>query len=41
MSMSSNIGIKIEKFKNLSNKIEFFGEDQGRYVLEIDLKKFE
>ena len=37
MSMSSNIGIKIDKPKKLSNLFEyFFGEDQGRYLIEID-----
>ena len=37
MSIGSNLGIKIEKSKKLRNSIEyFFGEDQGRYVLEID-----
>ena len=39
MSMGSNIGIKIEKSKKLRDLKEyFFGEDQGRYVLEIDEK---
>ena len=37
MSMPSNYGIKIQKPKTLSNLFEyFFGEDQGRYILEID-----
>ena len=37
MSIGSNLGVKIEKSKKLRNSIEyFFGEDQGRYVLEID-----
>tara|TARA_B100000963_G_scaffold346449_1_gene351671 strand:- start:7963 stop:10143 length:2181 start_codon:yes stop_codon:yes gene_type:complete len=40
MSIGSNLGVKIEKPKRLRNSIEyFFGEDQGRYVLEIDQKK--
>ncbi len=40
MSLGSDLGIKIEKPKKLKNPIEyFFGEDQGRYVLEIDQKK--
>ena len=40
MSMNSNFGIKIEKPKKLSNVYEyFFGEDQGRYILEIDVDK--
>ena len=35
-----DFGVKVEKPKNLSNLIEyFFGEDQGRYILEIDQKK--
>ena len=45
MAMSANIGVKIDKSKNLRNSIEyFFGEDQGRYVVEInkdDLSKVE
>ena len=37
MSIGSNLGIKIDKPKKLRNALEyFFGEDQGRYVLEID-----
>ena len=40
MSIGSNLGVKIEKSKKLRNSIEyFFGEDQGRYVLEIDKRK--
>ena len=40
MSLSSGIGINIEKPKKLNNIFEyFFGEDQGRYVLEIDQLK--
>ena len=36
MVMSSEIGVKIEKPKKLRNLNEyFFGEDQGRYILEI------
>ena len=39
MSIGSSLGIKIEKSKKLRNLNEyFFGEDQGRYVLEIDEK---
>ena len=39
MSMSSKIGAKIERTKKLSNLNEyFFGEDQGRYILEISRK---
>ena len=45
MAMSSNYGIKIEKPKKIRNPIEyFFGEDQGRYIVEINkdnLKKVE
>ena len=37
--MSSNYGAKILKPKKLTNLFEyFFGEDQGRYILEIDQK---
>ena len=37
--MGSNLGIKIEKSNKLRDLKEyFFGEDQGRYVLEIDEK---
>ena len=37
MSIFSNYGVKIHKPKKLSNLFEyFFGEDQGRYLLEID-----
>ncbi len=40
MAMGSQLGIKIEKPKKLSNLIEYyFGEDQGRYVLEISKQK--
>ena len=36
MAMSSNYGVKIQKPKKLNNMFEyFFGEDQGRYILEI------
>ena len=39
MSMPSEYGLKIEKPQNLSNLIEYyFGEDQGRYLLEIEPK---
>ena len=39
MSISSMIGIKIEQPKKLRNLTEYcFGEDQGRYILEIDKK---
>ena len=37
MSLGTEIGIKIEKPKQLANFNEyFFGEDQGRYILEIE-----
>ena len=37
MSIGTNFGIKIQKPKKLTNLIGyFFGEDQGRYVIEID-----
>ncbi len=37
MSLGTEIGIKIEKPKKLANFNEyFFGEDQGRYILEIE-----
>ena len=45
MSISSGLGLKIYKPKKLSNSFEyFFGEDQGRYLIEIsknNLKKIE
>ncbi len=37
MCLGSNYGVKINKSKTLINKFEyFFGEDQGRYVAELD-----
>ena len=37
MSISSGLGLKIYKPKKLVNSFEFFfGEDQGRYLIEID-----
>ena len=43
MCIKGNKGIKIGKLKNLMNRFEyFFGEDQGRYIVEIkeeNLKK--
>ena len=37
MAIGSNFGIKIERPKKLSNLYEyFFGEDQGRYLVEVD-----
>ena len=42
MSLSSNIGVKIETPKKLTALNQyFFGEDQGRFILEIDKKNFE
>ena len=42
MSIETNIGVKIEKPKKLTNLISyFFGEDQGRYILEIDKKNLD
>jgi len=42
MSMCSKFGLKIEKPKKLSNLMEYyFGEDQGRYLLEIEPKNLE
>ena len=37
MALSSNFGVKIQKPKKLTNLIEyFFGEDQARYIVEIE-----
>ena len=42
MSMESHYGIKINKPQNLTNLFKyFFGEDQGRYVLEVDKDNLE
>ena len=42
MSINSNYGAKINKKRKLTNSIEyFFGEDQGRYILEVDRKNLE
>ena len=45
MSISSGLGLKIYKPKKASNSLQyFFGEDQGRYLLEISpdsLKKIQ
>ena len=39
MAISSGYGVKIQKPKKLTNLIRYlFGEDQGRYILEIDQK---
>ena len=40
MSIYSQIGIKIQKPKTNINIFEyFFGEDQGRYIIEVNEKK--
>ncbi len=42
MTFGGNIGVKIEKPKELRNLKEyFFGEDQSRYILEIDKKNLQ
>ena len=42
MSMGSDYGVKINKPKKLTNLLKyFFGEDQGRYVLEVDKNNLE
>ena len=42
MTLASNLGIKIERPKKLLNLIEyFFGEDQGRYLIEINKDDYE
>ena len=41
MSIYSGYGLKIEKPQKLSNLMEhYFGEDQGRYLIEIDKNDF-
>ena len=41
MAISSQIGIKIQKPQKMSNIFEyFFGEDQGRYLIEVDKNNF-
>ncbi len=40
MCINGKKGIKIGKLKNLMNKFEFFfGEDQGRYIIEVSKDK--
>tara|TARA_B110000971_G_C19620241_1_gene324417 strand:- start:14 stop:280 length:267 start_codon:yes stop_codon:yes gene_type:complete len=40
--MSSGHGLNIERPSKLSNLLEYyFGEDQGRYLIEIEPKNFE
>ena len=42
MCIKGNKGIKINQLKGLINKFEyFFGEDQGRYIIEISKKNIE
>ena len=42
MSIGNKIGVKINKPHNLMNLVEyFFGEDQGRYILEINEENLE
>ena len=42
MAISSDYGVKIQKPKKLTNLVKyFFGEDQGRYILEIDTKNLQ
>ena len=42
MSIGSNLGAKIYKPKKLTNKFEyFFGEDQGRYIIEVEKANLE
>jgi len=39
MCIKGNKGIKLNKFKNLINEIDYlFAEDQGRYIIEINQK---
>ena len=39
MTLGTSLGVKIEKPKKLENILKyFFGEDQSRYVLEIESK---
>ncbi len=40
MCIKGNLGVKFNKFKTLINKYEYlFGEDQGRYIVEINKDK--
>ena len=42
LSEMANYGVKIQKPKKLTNLIKyFFGEDQGRYILEINTKNLQ
>ena len=42
MCIKGSVGLKINTLKGLTNKFEyFFGEDQGRYVVELNKTNFE
>ena len=42
MAIKGKKGFKLKKFKDLMNKFDYyFGEDQGRYVIEIDPNNLE
>ena len=42
MSLSSNFGFRLEKMRKLRNFTEYlFGEDQARYVLEVEKNNVE
>ena len=41
MSITSKFGAKIQKPKKLTNSLKyFFGEDQARYIIEIERDNF-
>ena len=41
MCIKGNKGVKLNKLKSLINKFQyFFGEDQGRYIIEINKDNF-
>ena len=41
MSMASQYGVKIFKPKKLTNLVEYyFGEDQSRYLIEVDKNNY-
>ncbi len=42
MCIKGNKGIKINPLKSLINKFQyFFGEDQGRYIIELNKKNLD
>ena len=41
MTFGSNFGVKINKPKKLTNLFKYFGEDQSRYVAEINTENLE